>query len=53
MKHGGRVESYYDDDGSPIGPARVWLLHDDIPGLAMSRSLGDNVAASVGVIAVP
>ena len=32
------------------GPARVWLKHMDIPGLAMSRSLGDTVAHSAGVI---
>jgi hypothetical protein len=32
---------------------RVWLMHDDSPGLAMSRSIGDAVAESVGVIAVP
>lgn len=32
---------------------RVWMKHEDIPGLAMSRSLGDAVAESLGVIAVP
>lgn len=31
----------------------MWLREDDIPGLAMSRSFGDRVAASVGVIAEP
>lgn len=36
-----------------MGPARVWLKNEDLPGLAMSRSLGDFVAASVGVIADP
>ncbi len=36
------------DDGVD-GPPRVWLGHLDIPGLAMSRSLGDAVAHSVGV----
>ncbi len=30
------------------GPARVWLGHMDIPGLAMSRSLGDTVAHTAG-----
>lgn len=38
---------------SPMGPARVWLADQDIPGLAMSRSLGDLVAASVGVSCEP
>ena len=32
---------------------RVWLKHEDIPGLAMSRSFGDSTAAKVGVNAVP
>jgi len=31
----------------------VWLIDEDIPGLAMSRSFGDQVAASVGVICEP
>ena len=31
----------------------MWLKHDDIPGLAMTRSFGDEVAARVGVIAEP
>ena len=50
---GGRVESYQDENGNPVGPARVWLKNQDLPGLAMSRSLGDGVAASVGVIPDP
>ena len=32
---------------------RVWLKTEDIPGLAMSRSFGDAMAARVGVNAVP
>lgn len=47
---GGRVQAYQDEDGNPAGPARVWLKSQDLPGLAMSRALGDTVAASVGVI---
>lgn len=47
---GGRVQAYQDENGNPAGPARVWLKNQDLPGLAMSRSLGDAVAASVGVI---
>lgn len=31
----------------------MWLRDQDIPGLAMSRSLGDLVAASVGVSCEP
>ncbi len=32
---------------------RVWLKNEDIPGLAMTRSFGDEVAGRVGVIAEP
>ncbi|KAL7561381.1 hypothetical protein ACA910_001484 [Epithemia clementina (nom. ined.)] len=48
---GGRVFAVEYDDGID-GPPRVWLGHMDIPGLAMSRSLGDVVAHSAGVISV-
>jgi len=39
--------------GIEVGPARVWLQEVDVPGLAMSRSLGDYVAQSVGVSPEP
>lgn len=50
---GGRIDSYRDNKGNKVGPERVWLLNEDIPGLAMSRSFGDTVASSVGVNAIP
>lgn len=50
---GGRIEPYRDDNNEFIGPERVWLKTQDIPGLAMSRSFGDRVAASVGCISTP
>ena len=49
---GGRVFAVKYDDG-PDGPPRVWLGHMDIPGLALSRSLGDSIAHTVGVICQP
>lgn len=49
---GGRVFAVEYDDGE-TGPPRVWLGHLDIPGLAMSRSLGDSVAHTAGVISEP
>jgi len=49
---GGRVFAVEYDDGID-GPARVWLGHMDVPGLAMSRSLGDAVAHTAGVISEP
>ena len=50
---GGRIERLIGPDGSRIGPARVWLSDAWIPGLAMSRALGDTVAKHVGVSATP
>lgn len=49
----GRIEPMRDDDGSYIGPPRVWLKDKEYPGLAMSRSFGDRVAHSVGVCPIP
>lgn len=36
-----------------FGPYRVWFKGQNYPGLAMSRSLGDNLAHSIGVINTP
>jgi serine/threonine protein phosphatase PrpC len=52
-KRGGRIEPYRDENNEFMGPARVWLRDEEIPGLAMSRSFGDEVAASVGITAQP
>ncbi len=53
IKSGGRIDAFKDHDKNPIGPLRVWLKHEDIPGLAMTRSFGDEAAARVGVVAEP
>ena len=53
LSHGGRIEAYKDENGGDFGPPRVWLKYEDVPGLAMSRSFGDEVAASVGTISEP
>ena len=50
---GGRVEPLKDNNGLFIGPDRVWIKNGQLPGLAMSRSIGDLVANSVGVIPDP
>lgn len=50
---GGRVQTYFTESGKPAGPFRVWLKNQNIPGLAIARTFGDTVAASVGVIYVP
>jgi len=52
LARGGRVFAVEYEDGID-GPPRVWLGHMDIPGLAMSRSVGDTVAHTAGVISDP
>ena len=39
--------------GMFYGPPRVWLKNKQVPGLAMTRSIGDMAAGSVGVTAEP
>ena len=53
IENGGRVQSYKDEDGEFVGPERVWLKEEEVPGLAMSRSFGDEIAHTVGVTAEP
>lgn len=53
ISHGGRVEQIKDSKGTFIGPFRVWVKDKQFPGLAMSRSFGDEASHSVGVIAEP
>jgi len=53
LEHGGRVEPLPGPPGEDCGPPRVWLPEVDVPGLAMSRSIGDEISQRVGVISVP
>ncbi len=48
-----KVKEYTDLNGNYVGPARVWLGSESVPGLAMARAFGDSVAAEAGVIAEP
>ncbi|SPQ99022.1 PPM-type phosphatase domain-containing protein [Plasmodiophora brassicae] len=50
---GGRVEPLPGPPNEDMGPSRVWLAEIDVPGLAMSRSIGDDVSHTVGVISIP
>ena len=52
LRCGGRVHPIK-DFGKYVGPARVWVKSGDYPGLAMSRSIGDFVAKSVGCTCAP
>ena len=52
-KNGGSIAQYKDPEKGYDGPMRVWVKGEDYPGLAVSRSLGDAVAKTVGVISEP
>ncbi|KAK9813390.1 hypothetical protein WJX73_004693 [Symbiochloris irregularis] len=40
-------------DGKPVGPQRMYLPQQDMPGLALTRSIGDFVAAGIGLSSQP
>ena len=51
-ENGGEI-SQFEEDGEKSGPFRVWKKGEVYPGIAMSRSIGDFIATSLGVIPVP
>ncbi|CAD8055233.1 unnamed protein product [Paramecium sonneborni] len=53
IKFGGRVECNRDLYGRPKSPLRIWMLNEDLPGLAMTRSFGDKMGIKAGIIAIP
>ena len=53
LEYDGEIEKIEDDDGNWTGPLRVWVKGSDGPGLAMTRSFGDEIGATVGVFSVP
>ena len=52
VQNGGEI-SQYEEDGEKSGPCRVWKKGEVYPGIAMSRSVGDFIATSLGVIPEP
>lgn len=52
-KAGGKVLQMSNASGRRVGPHRVFNKERTAPGLAMSRSLGDGYAHSLGVSAAP
>ena len=50
---GGKVAQAQDWRGRFSGPQRIWVKNINSPGLAMSRSVGDTVAHSVGCACEP
>ena len=54
LDSGGRIKPFIDEDtGEFVGPQRVWVKDDEVPGLAMTRSFGDRVAATAGTVSYP
>lgn len=54
VQHGGRVEPVrLQSSQNFVGPMRVWKQKSNLPGLAVSRSLGDIVAQQIGVTPQP
>ena len=52
IENDGRIQPFT-EDGEFVGPERVWIKDEEVPGLAMTRSFGDRVAATVGVMSEP
>ena len=52
IENGGEI-SQFEEDGEKSGPFRVWKKGEVYPGIAMSRSIGDFIATTLGVIPVP
>ena len=52
-KCGGEIQKIEDEQGGWAGPLRVWVKNGEGPGLAMTRSFGDILGSSIGVICLP
>ena len=54
IKEGGIIRQKFDFEKNDFfGPDKIWIKNSDIPGLNISRSFGDNLAHSIGVIHEP
>ena len=52
IENGGEI-SQFEEDGEKSGPFRVWKKGEVYPGIAMSRSIGDLIASTLGVVPEP
>lgn len=50
---GGVVKQFQNQEGEASGPMRIYFKKGNIPGLAMSRSFGDQIASRIGLICEP
>lgn len=53
LASGGEIRRAFNGFSLESGPQRVWRPNEPYPGLAMSRSLGDSIAHTLGVTATP
>ena len=54
ISKGGHISQFMDPKTKKfIGPKRIWLKNSDIPGLAMSRSFGDEIGHTIGISPLP
>ena len=49
----GIIHPYMNENGFYKGPNRIWIEGQGIPGLAMTRSFGDEIGSTVGVLSEP
>ena len=49
----GEIHPFVSENGEFNGPERIWISGQGIPGLAMTRSFGDIVGSTVGVLSEP
>ena len=50
-ENGGEV-SQFEEDGEKSGPFRIWKKGEEYPGIAMSRSIGDFITTTLGIMPV-
>ena len=52
IEFGGKISQFV-EDGKNFGPYRVWKKGAPYPGISMSRTIGDIIATTLGVISEP
>ena len=50
LENGGEIHPYYDQDGIPQGPDRVYAKNVGYPGLSLTRTIGDLEGKKIGII---
>ena len=51
--NGGKIIQLKNTFNQELGPLRIFLKDKNIPGLSISRSFGDKIGKSIGVISNP